>query len=361
MVIAILLTQLGCSDQDLTGRKQPPPVPAQATRDAVATPNTIVDGYHLLPGVSGQADGAGIAAADINGNGIVDMIMMANDIGSPHNEFRYYVAYDLATNGEPSYLGSTVFVPGLGDAAQGAGIALGDIDKNGVLDLLLMHYDIGNGNNEFRYKVGWNIDGNAVASSWSVTRYVPGDGFEAQGAGVVLLDFDGGGVLDLLLMSYNNPSGANDFRYKIGSNLSISGWTTNWGVTRSVAGVGAEADGAACGAIRYTSGHGANALFMAYDDAPGNNTFRYRMGCNMVDSGELTCGWYPNFNPNYITVDGVGSEGNGAGMTVADVDRNGVPDVIFMAYDAGSGGNTFRYRVGFNVYQTAYPSTNDWR
>lgn len=44
-------------------------------------------------------------------------------------------------------------------------------------------------------------------------------GWEGQGMGIETLQIGGSSKSDLLYMAYDNPSGANTFRYRIGSSL----------------------------------------------------------------------------------------------------------------------------------------------
>ena len=42
--------------------------------------------------------------------------------------------------------------------------------------------------------------------------------------------------------------------------------------------------------------------------------------------------------------------GNAAGLALADLDGNGLPEMVFMAYDDPDGGNSFRYRTGWDLH-----------
>jgi len=54
-----------------------------------------------------------------------------------------------------------------------------------------MAYDNPGGQNNFRYKIGWNLDANGIASSWSFLTMVDGLGWEGQGAGIAIHNLDG--------------------------------------------------------------------------------------------------------------------------------------------------------------------------
>lgn len=57
------------------------------------------------------------------------------------NSFRYQIAFDLQSNGNYLSLSPVYEVPGLGHDGDGAGVAVGDIDNNGTLDILFMALD----------------------------------------------------------------------------------------------------------------------------------------------------------------------------------------------------------------------------
>ncbi|MBI2917723.1 MAG: hypothetical protein HYY01_06980 [Chloroflexi bacterium] len=144
---------------------------------------------------------------------------MAIDDPSGANEFRFYVGLDLdPATGPASWTEKITFKPSdLGNNHQGGGVALADINGNGKLDLLLMAIDDPSGRNEFRYYVGWDLD-TAGPSKWSdKVAFSPTDiGNNHNGGGVALADINGNGKLDLLLMAIDDPSGANEFRYYVG-------------------------------------------------------------------------------------------------------------------------------------------------
>ena len=62
-----------------------------------------------------------------------------------------------------------------------------------------------------------------IASSWSRLTAFAGVGNEGQGAGIRFVDTDVNGRPDMILMAYDNPPGNNTFRLEIGRNLTTSG------------------------------------------------------------------------------------------------------------------------------------------
>ena len=81
--------------------------------------------------------------------------------------------------------------------------------------MILMAYDNPAGANSFRYKIGWNLNTSGVATNWSNYVQVPGVGWEGQGADIAVCNLDNNPAKEYIFMAYDNPAGANSFRYKI--------------------------------------------------------------------------------------------------------------------------------------------------
>ncbi len=307
-----------------------------------------------IDGVCDDAEGAGIASALINGNSSPDAVLMAYDNPPGPNQFRYKVAFDLDANGNPAYISNTKYVSGLGDHCDGSSIALGDIDKNGTIDIVLMAYDAPSGSNQFRYKVGYNLDSNGDASYWSSNKYISGVCDFSEGAGVALGDIDQNGTLEIVLMAYDAPSGPNQFRYKVGWNLNSSGDTGVWSGTKYISGLSDLAEGAGVALVDIDR-NGVLDIVMLIDDCPsGPNEFRYKIGYNLDPYTGDAAYW-----SGAITYYSTGDHNEGAGLTFTDLSGDGIVEVILLGYDAPAGQNEFRYRVGYNLSTTG--SATRWK
>jgi hypothetical protein len=76
-----------------------------------------------------------------------------------------------------------------GTQTVGAGIAVADINGDGRPDILVFHIESQAGTSLGFYRIGWNIDGNGRAESWSAPMSVPGNfGSKPEGAGVAIAD-----------------------------------------------------------------------------------------------------------------------------------------------------------------------------
>jgi len=121
-------------------------------------------------------------------------------------------------------------VPGwFGAENQGAGIAIADISGNGQPDLVVFHVDNPGGENHGYYRIGWNLDANGdVTGGWSNIKSVPGwFGAENQGAAIAAFLYYGDNCL--VVAHIDNPGGENKAYFRISAinqnGDSIAGWT----------------------------------------------------------------------------------------------------------------------------------------
>ena len=168
-------------------------------------------------------------------------------------------------------------VGGVGNVGDGAGIAFVNLDNNDRPEMVLMAYDDPDGGNKFRYKIGWNVDANGKASSWSSYVQVGGVGNQGEGADIAFINLDNNARPEMILMAYDAPSGSNKFRYKIGWNVKTNGRATSWSSYIRVGGVGKRGDGAGVAFINLDNNTRPEMILMAYDDPSGGNSFRYKI------------------------------------------------------------------------------------
>jgi hypothetical protein len=233
------------------------------------------------PQIGSLAAGAGAAAADINGKGGTDLVLMYVDAPKGANQFRYMVGWDLDAEGNPESWSEIIHGPSPGDLSAGGGAAIADINGNGSLDLLLMDIDAPDGPDNFRYTIAWDLDTEGNPASWSEIIHGPSPGDLSAGGGAAIADIDGNGVHDLLLMSMDSPDGPNHYRWVIGWNLNKSGVPESWSDVRQGSSPGTLSIGA--GATIFDTELGSQqALFlMDIDDPLGE---RITGGCQSLNS-----------------------------------------------------------------------------
>jgi|GEM_PF-2406997 len=115
---------------------------------------------HVYGGWGHHNDGGGIDIDDIDGDGKLDMILYWIDNPEETNTPYYRVGWGLNSQGTTAKWGPPIELPRgwWGNDDTGGGVAVGDIDGNGLLDLVYVHVDQSAGNDEFFYGVKWDLD-----------------------------------------------------------------------------------------------------------------------------------------------------------------------------------------------------------
>ncbi|APA98213.1 hypothetical protein NS506_04165 [Nocardia seriolae] len=106
------------------------------------------------------------------------------------------------------------------------------------------------------------------------------------------------------------------------------------------------ADNQDCGlAIADLGGDGTlDAVILIVDNPPGQNTGNYRVGHGLAADGTVG-----QWGPWLEVPDRWGWENQGAGMTVADLDGDGRPELIVFAVDHPQNGNAGLYTIGWGL------------
>lgn len=232
-------------------------------------------------------------------------------------------------------------VSGLGHINQGAGVAIGDIDKNGRPDMILMGIDNPKGKNNFWYKVLYDIDENGYYSKESSILSISAEGWENSGGDIALCDLNNNGILDMVLLCTDKPTTAGRaYRwYYVAYDLKPDGHYNSLSSLNTMQELGFFYDGAGIDICDINKNGTPDLLMMVYDAPEGENSFRYQIAFDLQSNGN-----YLSLSPVY-EVPGLGHDGDGAGVAVGDIDNNGTLDILFMALDAPSGKDKFVYEI----------------
>lgn len=236
-------------------------------------------------------------------------------------------------------------VSGLGHINQGAGVAIGDIDKNGKPDMILMGIDNPKGKNNFWYKVLYDIDENGYYSKESSILSISAEGWENSGGDIALCDLNNNGILDMVLLCTDKPTTAGRaYRwYYVAYDLKPDGHYNSLSSLNTLDELGFFYDGAGIDICDINKNGTPDLLMMVYDAPEGENSFRYQIAFDLQSNGN-----YLSLSPVY-EVPGLGHDGDGAGVAVGDIDNNGTLDILFMALDAPSGKDKFVYEILPNI------------
>lgn len=232
-------------------------------------------------------------------------------------------------------------VSGLGHINQGAGVAIGDIDKNGRPDMILMGIDNPKGKNNFWYKVLYDIDENGYYSKESSILSISAEGWENSGGDIALCDLNNNGILDMVLLCTDKPTTAGRaYRwYYVAYDLKPDGHYNSLSSLNTLDELGFFYDGAGIDICDINKNGTPDLLMMVYDAPEGENSFRYQIAFDLQSNGN-----YLSLSPVY-EVPGLGHDEDGAGVAVGDIDNNGTLDILFMALDAPSGKDKFVYEI----------------
>jgi hypothetical protein len=291
--------------------------------------------------------GADSAVADLTGNGRPDLLVLMVDDGPQQNRGVYRVGHDLdpagvVTGGWAPWLDVPDWFPW---ANQGAGVALADVTGNGRPDLIVLMVDDGAQQNRGLYRVGRDVDADgAVTSGWTPWTDVP-DWFpwRNQGAGVAVADVTGlrgpnapagSGRPDVIVFMVDDGDEVNRGLYRIGRDLDadgvVTGGWTPWIDVPDWFSWENQGGGIAVGDV--TGSGRPDLVVVGVDNPPARNQAFYRIGADLGADGAAARWSTPLGIPNWYSW-----ENQGAGVAVADLGAG--PVAVVVAVDAPPGAN----------------------
>ena len=228
--------------------------------------------------------GEGLDIGDVNGNGKPDFVhaVVAGPYNSGHNVF-YQVGFDLGPTGAPQT--TSAWIPiwdSIGNFTSGLGAAVTELNGNATPELVLAWVDAPDGYHNAYYRVCWDLKANGQFTSCSPRQQIPG-----------------------------------------------------W--------VGLTTQGADL-AVRDLNGNGRPEMVFGWIDAPdGVNQGYYRVGWDLDANGKVAS-W--GADPPQKIAGAFGSQDSGLGLTLADMNSDGPPELVAAWVRNGDGGNEWAYAVG---------------
>lgn len=231
----------------------------------------------------------------------------------------------------------------------GGGIAAADLDGDGRAEVVVLMVDSPPGQNRALFRVGKRLDaGGLPTNGWSAWREVP-DWFswDNQGAGLAIADLSGTGKMDLLVLMIDAPQGQNRAFYRVGHTLDQDGVVTQgWGEWIEVPDWFPWENQHGAIALADLDGDGRQDLVvLMIDNAPQENAAYFRVGRRLDSEGRVTGGW----SGWQAVPDWFSWENQGAGVAIVDGPLSGSHDVLIFHVDNAIGQNQAFVRRGSNL------------
>jgi len=268
-----------------------------------------------------ENQGAGVAVADLSGGGSRDLVVLMVDNAPGRNRGFYRVGKGIAADGTAAggWTGWSEVPDWFSFENQGAGVAVADLDGDGRPELIVFMIDNPAGQNQGFYRVGRNLDANgAVTGGWGDWQPIPDwFPFENQYGGVAVADLDGDGRPELIVLMVDNPPQRNQGYYRVGRKLDAGGAVTGgWGEWQQVPDWFSWENQAASVTVADLGTGTRDIVVYQVDNPPGLNQGFYKIGKNLDVDGHVQHGWSSwTVLPGWFS-----SENAGGGIAVTQVD-----------------------------------------
>lgn len=304
-----------------------------------------------------ENQGAGLAFANLSGEGEADLITLHVDNPNELNAGYYRMAKGLTRTGDGTYSiaswGPFIRIPGwFSWENQGACVAVANISGEAgqpKKDLVALLMDNPVQDNRPYYTVGFGMDSDGrVTNGWSEMIPVDGDfGWESQGVGVDVASISSTTAKDLVVFYIDNPKERNAGYYRIGYDMGPDakvrgGWSEpievpNWFSWENQGGGVAVYD---------TNGNGNLDIVVFFIDNPlERNKAFYTIGRDLNSSGRVTGGWSEMREiPDWFSW-----ENQGGGVAISKIGANSNPTMGIYYIDNPRGQNDAYLRFGDDV------------
>ena len=301
-----------------------------------------------------ECRGAAIAVGSISHPSSVDLVVLHVNAGREGDRGHYTIGWNLDQNSLPQDgWADRITIPEFfGRQTEGVGATLADIDGNGLLDLLVVHIEERIGRKAF-YRIGWDLDPDSgEPDRWSDIFEIPGDipsplgpdpdrtlvGYRTH-AGVAVEDINDDGQLDIVFF-YVLPVRHQDRGvYRVGFGLDSSGNIANWSDEFEIPATFGETTLGADVSVADLNGNGNPDLICYHVENPrtSNRAF-YRIGFDMTASGSVG-----SWSESIPLPGSLGPRTQGAGFVVTEL--GGRPVLIYSFIYDSPGRNRGVYRA----------------
>ena len=233
----------------------------------------------------------------------------------------------------------------------GEGLDIGDVNGNGKPDFVhaVVAGPYNSGHNVF-YQVGFDLGPTGVPQTTSVWIPIWGSiGNFTSGLGAAVTELNGNATPELVLAWVDDPAGNHNAYYRVRWDLKANGQFTSCSSKQQIPGwVGLNTQGADL-AMLDVNGNGRPEIFFGWIDNPADvNQGYYRVGRDLDASGNVAS-W--GADPPQKIAGAFGPQDSGLGLTLADMNSDGHPELVAAWVRNGDGGNEWAYALGEGLDQ----------